>query len=152
MPPMAGGSNSSAWHRRPVTVRYGKNEAVAGQVTPMIDGLARWIEGYVRAWNSNDPDDIGSLFTMDAEYSTAPFRPPRRGRDAIVGWWLENRDEPGETTFTWPPEVVTDDVAIVSGTTTYPDQTFSNLWIIRPTPGEECREFTEWWMEHAGNE
>ena len=39
----------------------------------MADVVTTWIEGYVRAWNSNDPDDIGSLFTMDAEYSTAPL-------------------------------------------------------------------------------
>jgi uncharacterized protein (TIGR02246 family) len=117
----------------------------------MTDALASWIEGYVRAWNSNDPDDIGSLFTVDAEYYTAPFRPPWRGRDAITAWWLENRDRPGETTFTWQPVVVTDDVAIVSGTTTYPDQAFSNLWVIRLNPDGRCREFTEWWMEHSGD-
>ena len=117
----------------------------------MTDALTRWIHGYVRAWNSNDPAEIGALFTKDAQYQTAPFRPPWRGRDAIVGWWLENRDEPGETAFTWQPVVVTEDVAIVAGTTTYPEETFSNLWVIRLTPDGQCREFTEWWMEHSGD-
>ena len=117
----------------------------------MADVLATWIEGYVLAWNSNDPADIGALFTSDAEYSTEPYRPHRRGRDAIVAWWLENRDEPGETTFTWQPVVVTEDVAVITGTTTYPDRTFSNLWIIRLAPDGQCREFSEWWMEHPGD-
>ena len=115
----------------------------------MSDAVTRWIDGYVRAWNSNDPDEIGVLFTMDAEYRTAPHRAPWRGRDAIVAWWLGNRDEPGETTFTWQPLIVTDDVAVITGTTAYPDQTFSNLWIIRLGSDGQCREFTEWWMEHA---
>jgi hypothetical protein len=112
--------------------------------------LTAWIEGYVRAWNSNDPAAIGALFTDDAEYHTEPYRPPARGREAIVAWWLENRDEPGETSFTWEPLVVTDDLAVVTGTTTYPDRVFSNLWVIRLTPEGTCWQFTEWWMEHPG--
>jgi ketosteroid isomerase-like protein len=112
--------------------------------------LETWIEGYVRAWNSNDPAAIGALFAEDASYFTEPYRPPAQGRDAIVAWWLENRDEPGETSFTWQPLVVTDDLAVVTGTTTYPDHVFSNLWVIRLTPEGTCREFTEWWMEHPG--
>ena len=67
-----------------------------------------------------------------------------------MAWWLENRNKPGETTFSWETLVVTDDLAVVTGTTTYPDRVFSNLWVIRLTPGGTCREFTEWWMEHPG--
>jgi uncharacterized protein (TIGR02246 family) len=48
------------------------------------DRVATWIDGYVRAWNTNDPDDIRALFTPDAGYYTEPFRPPWRGRDQIV--------------------------------------------------------------------
>ena len=107
-----------------------------------------WIDGYLRAWNSNDPDDIGALFTADASYSTEPYREPRRGREAIVRGWLENRDEPGETTFTWQPVSITDEIAVITGTTTYPDRVFSNLWLIRLAPDGACREFSEWWMEH----
>ncbi len=114
----------------------------------MADALRTWIERYVRAWNSNDPADIGALFTDDAQYSTEPYRSPWRGRDTIVQWWLDNRDVPGETTFNWQPLTVNDDVAIVTGTTTYPDRTFSNLWVIRLTPDGACWQFSEWWMEH----
>ena len=116
-----------------------------------MEGLSRvttWIDGYVRAWNSNDPADIGALFTVDATYATEPYRPPRRGREAIVAGWLENQDAPGETTFTWEPVCFAEDLAVIRGTTTYPDRVFSNLWLIRLTPEGTCREFTEWWMEH----
>ena len=111
------------------------------------DRVATWIDGYVRAWNTNDPDDIRALFTPDAEYYTEPFRPPWRGRDQIVEGWLGHKDEPGETTFEWQPIAVTAEVAIIQGTSTYPDQTFSNLWVIRLDAGGRCRHFTEWWME-----
>ncbi|HEU4426656.1 MAG TPA: nuclear transport factor 2 family protein [Pilimelia sp.] len=116
-----------------------------------LSQVSKWIDGYVRAWNSNDPSDIGVLFTDDAEYYTAPFRPPWRGREGIVRGWLDRRDEPGETTFDWRPLVVTDDVAIVQGSTTYPDEKFSNLWVIRLVADGRCREFTEWWMEQPAS-
>ena len=108
------------------------------------------MEAYVRAWNSNDPAEIGALFTDDAEYFTAPFRSPWRGRGAIVAGWLEHKDEPGETTFEWQRVAVTDDVVVVRGTTTYPDETFSNLWVIQLDSAGRCRRFTEWWMQHPG--
>jgi uncharacterized protein (TIGR02246 family) len=114
-----------------------------------LSRVTTWIEGYVRAWSSNDPADIGGLFTEDAEYYTAPFRPPWRGREQIVAGWLGRKDEPGETTFAWHPVSITDEVAVIEGTTTYPDQTYSNLWVIRLDADGRCREFTEWWMEHA---
>jgi hypothetical protein len=113
-----------------------------------LDRLTRWINGYVRAWNSNEPSEIGALFAEGAVYRTAPFDPPWQGRDRIIENWLERRDDPGETSFRWQPVAVTDEVAVVSGTTIYPEQVFSNLWLIRLDPDGRCREFTEWWMQH----
>jgi uncharacterized protein (TIGR02246 family) len=113
-----------------------------------LDNVTTWIDGYLRAWNSNDPADIGALFTEDAAYYTEPFRPPWRGRDRIVESWLDRKDQPGETTFEWRPVAVTADVAVIDGTTRYPGSTYSNLWVIRLDADGRCREFTEWWMAH----
>jgi uncharacterized protein (TIGR02246 family) len=113
----------------------------------VLTRVTEWINGYVRAWNSNDPAEIGALFTDDAEYYTAPYRQPWRGRDGIVRDWLARKDEPGETSFEWEPVVVTDEVAVIQGTTRYPTETFRNLWVIRLDGEGRCREFTEWWME-----
>jgi uncharacterized protein (TIGR02246 family) len=113
--------------------------------------VQEWVEGYIRAWNSNDPAEIGALFTADAEYFTEPFSDPWRGRDQIVESWLERKDEPGQATFDWRPLVTTPELAIITGTATYrdPPRVYSNLWVIRLDPEGRCREFTEWWMEHA---
>ena len=117
---------------------------------PTREQVSAWIDGYVRAWNTNDPDDIGGLFSDDAVYRTEPYRPGIRGRAAIVADWLDRRDEPGETSFTWEPLAVTDDVAIVQGETVYrtPPRTYSNLWVIRLDETGRCTAFTEWWMKH----
>jgi ketosteroid isomerase-like protein len=112
--------------------------------------LSAWIDGYVRAWNSNDPNEIGSLFTDDALYFTEPYAEPWRGRARIVEQWLAHKDEPGDATFDWRPLVEGPDASIVVGTTVYrePPRTYSNLWVVRLDPDGRCREFTEWWMEH----
>ena len=115
--------------------------------------LTDWVEGYVRAWNSNVSEEIGALFTDDALYYTEPHSAPWEGRAEIVERWLEGRDEPGETTFEWRPLVVTPELSIVTGTAGYrePPRVYSNLWVLRLDPDGRCREFTEWWMEHPAD-
>jgi hypothetical protein len=120
----------------------------------MDDDLARrlqtWVDGYVQAWNSNDPAEIGALFTQDAAYYTEPYSPPWQGRDEIVGRWLDRKDAPGETEFRWHPLAVSRDVAVVQGVAVYraPPRAYSNLWVIRLDAEGRCTEFTEWWMQH----
>jgi uncharacterized protein (TIGR02246 family) len=109
-----------------------------------------WVEEYVRAWTTNDPEDIGRLFTDDAAYFTAPFREPWAGRDAIVHGWIDRKDQPGDWTFRSDVMAIAGDVAFVQGQTDYAEEgkTYSNLWVIRLRNGR-CSEFTEWWMEHS---
>ncbi len=82
---------------------------------------------YLRAWDSNDPDDISALFAPDAVYLTAPFAEPRAGIDTIVSGWLEDRDEPGDS----------------------PARTYSNLWMIRFAADGRAASFTEWYMRQG---
>ena len=110
--------------------------------------VVAWVQAYRQAWESNKPSDIGALFTDDADYLTAPFDPPRRGRQSIVEGWLEDRDEPGETTFDWSVVAVTDELAVVQGTTVYPGRTYSNLWLVTFAGDGRCSAFTEWYMKH----
>ena len=81
-----------------------------------------------------------------AEYFTDPYTAPWRPRATIVAQWLKHRDRPGETTFSWDPLVVGSELNIITGRTTYPKQTYSNLWVIRLDPERRCSHFTEWWM------
>ena len=52
------------------------------------DDVQDWLDRYVRAWQTYDPDAIGELFADDARYRYAPWGEPVRGRDAIVASWL----------------------------------------------------------------
>lgn len=107
--------------------------------------VARWLEGYVRAWETNDPDDIKALFTEDAEYRTEPFAAPWRGHDDIVTSWIDRKDGPG-----WgfePGEItVCGDISFAEAVTYYPDRTYSNLWVLRLNGDGRCSSYTEWWV------
>jgi ketosteroid isomerase-like protein len=111
-----------------------------------------WVRGYLKAWESNDGEDIGALFSDEARYYTAPWRPPWEGRAGIVTGWLDRKDEAGQWEFTYETIAVADDLAVVRGRTIYRDEgnkAYANLWLIRLTEDGRCSEFTEWWMEEA---
>ncbi len=111
------------------------------------DDVDRWVEGYLRAWETNDPEDIGRLFTDDARYYTAPHREPWTGRQAIVDGWLDRKDEPGGWTFRHDILATAGDLAFVQGWTEYRDPpNYANLWVIRLGEDGRSSEFTEWWM------
>jgi ketosteroid isomerase-like protein len=109
---------------------------------------AEWGAAYVRAWETNDPADIGALFTDDAVYEYRPDDPEAaHGRDAIVASWLESRDEPGTWAFDWRLLVDTPELVIITGRTEYPaEKDYDNLWVIRLAPDGRATHFTEWYM------
>lgn len=115
--------------------------------------LDAWIQGYVKAWETNDPEDIGRLFTADALYFTSPHEEPWRGREGIAAAWIARKDEPGAWTFSYEIVAIADDLGFVKGRTDYaatadgPAETYDNLWVIRLTPEGTCREYAEWWMQ-----
>ena len=109
----------------------------------------RWVDAYVTAWNSNAEADILALFTDDAKNYTEPHAEPWIGHRSIVDNWLEAKDEPGETSFTYRVLGIVGDLAIVKGETAYrtPPRAYSNLWEIRLASNGRASEFVEWWMK-----
>lgn len=108
-----------------------------------------WLDRYVAAWRSGDPDDIGALFSEDVVYSYRPYSPAVRGRAAIVADWLRNPDEPGSWEAEYRPVAVDGDTAVSVGESRYPHEgkTYSNVFIVRFNDEGEAREFSEWWVE-----
>ncbi len=114
--------------------------------------LGAWLDRYVEAWLSNDPEQIGALFTDDAEYRYHPFDQPVRGRDAIVASWLEEPDEPGTWRASYEPFAVDGDAAVAVGSSTYlaadgsVDRIYHNAYLMRFAADGRCRSFTEWFI------
>jgi uncharacterized protein (TIGR02246 family) len=122
----------------------------------MQDAVVAWVDAYVRAWRSNEPDAIGALFTDDATYLASPSSDPAVGREAIVAWWLEHADGPDDATFTYEVIGVDGLRAFVRGITKYratgdqPERTYDNLWVIDLADDGRAGAFTEWYARRHG--
>jgi ketosteroid isomerase-like protein len=120
--------------------------------------VADWLEGYVRAWGSYDPKEIGALFSEDAVYAFNPFDDPVRGREAIVASWLEDRDDPGTYEGRYQPLLVAGDRAVAHGFSRYlaADGTvadeYDNLFVLRFDAEGRCAEYREWYMRRPGGQ
>lgn len=116
----------------------------------MTDAIRQWMEKYIAAWETNEPEDIRALFTEDAVYATRPYDPDAwRGREQIVERWIASADEPEDWRFEWSVLGSDGDLTFVQGRTTYLDDrpSYENLWVIRLAPDARASAFTEWFME-----
>jgi ketosteroid isomerase-like protein len=112
-----------------------------------VSSVNQWVRGYLQAWRSNDPEEIGRLFTEDALYYTAPWRPAWKGRSEIVQSWIERGDSEGSWSFRHRVLGVSGDTAFVRGWTMYSNgSNYSNLWVIT-FQDDQASRFVEWWME-----
>jgi ketosteroid isomerase-like protein len=122
----------------------------------------RWLDSYVEAWKTYDPDLIGSLFTDDIRYRYHPYEDPVVGRDAVVATWVGEsdalgasaRDAPGTYDASYATIAVEGDVAVATGVTTYyeapgggVDRVFDNCMVMRFDGAMRCSEYTEWYMK-----
>jgi ketosteroid isomerase-like protein len=119
-------------------------------------GFAEWLDRYVEAWRTYDPERIGSLFADDAEYRYHPWDEGSDvavGRAAIVAAWLEDRDEEtGSWSAEYEPFAVDGERAVAVGVSRYfrpdgsIDREYHNVFLCRFDGDGRCREFTELFM------
>jgi hypothetical protein len=118
------------------------------------DVIERWLSSYVEAWASDDPATASALFSQDARYFTAPYRPPLVGSDQIATWWIGQGESRLRWTFEHEVLAETNGLYVVRGTTTYPDnvrangrpEVYHNLWLVTLADDGRAREFIEYWM------
>ena len=80
----------------------------------------RFLDGYLDAWRTNDPDSIRALFAPDATYrGGAHDLEPAVGIDQIIARWDEERDEPGTWSYSGAVDLQTETAAVIRGVTTY---------------------------------
>jgi hypothetical protein len=120
-------------------------------------GFQRWLDAYVAAWKAYSEDEIGTLFSEDAEYRFHPWDEPVRGRDAIVAAWLEDRDDPGSWTAEYRPWAIEGDRAVAVGVSRYlgadrvtVEREYHNVFLCHFDADGHCREFTEVYIRRGG--
>ena len=121
-----------------------------------------WLDRYVAAWESHEPDAIADLFSEDVAYRYHPYDEPVVGRDAVVASWLgegesddgSTRDRPGTYAAAYSPVVVDGDVVVATGTSSYRDRpdgpvvrVYDNCYVMRFDGAGRCAEFTEYYTK-----
>ena len=112
-----------------------------------------WLDRYIAAWSSYDPEAIGALFSDEAEYRYQPWADPVVGREAIVADWLSNKDEPGTWMAHYDVWAFDGERADAVGQSRYtePDGTLKKLYynhfLMRFDAHGKCVEFIEYFME-----
>jgi ketosteroid isomerase-like protein len=116
--------------------------------------VTKWLQDYVSAWKSYDPQAIGALFSEDAAYRYNPYDEPMRGRSTIVANWLENRDAPNSFAAEYRPIAVDGNTAVAQGRTVYYEadgktvtRQFDNIFVLRFDDEGRCADFCEWFMQ-----
>jgi ketosteroid isomerase-like protein len=119
-----------------------------------------WLNRYVEAWKSYDPDDIAALFSEDVTYRYHPFDEPTVGREAVVASWLgedpggnaSTRDAPGTYEAEYTPVAIDGDTVVSVGSSTYREEpegpvvrTYGNCFVMRFDDEGRCRDFTEYY-------
>jgi hypothetical protein len=122
----------------------------------MIDTMriGEWLDRYREAWRTDSPDDVAGLFTDDVRYFTAPYREPLEGLEAVIAYWIGERES--GIPWTFESEVVAreGDLHVVRAVTRYPEGTrdadgeevFHNLWLVTLSDDGRAREFVEYFM------
>ena len=114
--------------------------------------LAKWIDGYERAWRTSGTEPLAELFAPDATYSMGPFEPTHRGLEAIAELWERERKGPDEA-FRMTSEIVAveGDVGVARLNVHYeePPRHYRDIWIVHLDDAGLCTHFEEWplWPE-----
>jgi hypothetical protein len=116
-------------------------------------GFQAWLDRYVAAWKSYDPQAIGDLFSEDATYRYHPEDEPLRGRDAIVASWLEDTDDPGAYDARYESLAIDGENHVASGWTRYFTKAgdlrdeYWNIYLVHFDHDGRATSFTEWWIQ-----
>jgi len=123
------------------------------------DDVQVWLDRYVVAWRSFDPQAIGDLFAANASYRYYPYDDPIEGRDDIVRAWVSpdgnasSRDEPDTWDARYEPFAVDGDRAVAIGWSRYfaagdtPEKLYHNAYLLEFDGDGRCRSFVEYFVE-----
>ena len=115
-----------------------------------------WLDRYVAAWKSYDPQQIGDLFAQNATYRYHPTDEPVTGREAIVASWLDGADDPGTYDAHYQPIAIDGENHVAGGWSRYlkPDGStrdeYWNVYLVTFDADGRATSFTEWWMRARG--
>jgi SnoaL-like domain len=112
-----------------------------------------WLDGYIAAWRSNDPDDIRRLFSDQVSYRYHPYDTPLEGVEELVASWLADPDDPESWDAHYEPYVVDGSRMVAVGYSRYlssgdePERLYHNCYLVEFDADGQCSVFTEYFMK-----
>jgi ketosteroid isomerase-like protein len=111
-----------------------------------------WLDAYGRAARSNDPAEVGALFSEDAVYRVGPFADPWRGRDRIVAEWTADPEGQTDLAFRAEPLLGSGDRWVAHWSMTFVTRAspgsiteLDGLLVLRFDGTGRCSEHLEWY-------
>jgi len=117
-------------------------------------GFQDWLDRYVEAWKSYDPQAIGDLFSEDIVYLYHPLDEGVRGRENVVKDWVENKDDEGRYDAQYEPAAIDGDTYVAKGHSDYFDENgklrdqYFNVYFIKFDGEGRASEFVEYWIQN----
>src|SRR5664279_138843 len=114
-----------------------------------------WLDAYVEAWRTYEPERIRALFSEDVAYRYHPYDEPVVGADAVVASWMgesdaegtSSRDAPDTYDAHYTPVAVDGDTVVARGVSSYRHQPggpveriYDNCFLMRFDDDGRCRE------------
>jgi hypothetical protein len=117
-------------------------------------GFQDWLDRYVAAWKSYNPDDIAELFSDDIVYKYHPLDEGTIGRDEVVKDWVDNKDDEGRYDAQYEPAAIDGDTYVAKGHSDYFDENgklrdqYFNIYLIKFDGEGRATEFIEYWIQN----
>lgn len=131
------------------------------------DSAQGWLDAYVEAWRTYDPERIRALFSDDVAYRYHAYDEPLVGAEAVVASWLgesdadgtPSRDAPDTYDASYAPVAVDGDTVVARGVSRYRrarggpvDRVYDNCFLIRFDEAGRCRDFTEFYVRRPSTD
>jgi len=114
-----------------------------------LSAAARWLDAYAEAWRRGDAPAAAALFASDARYTSDPFGPGLRGRDAIAAYWAEATAAQTELDLRIGPPIVEGDRAAAEWRATFRRGgalvALAACLLLRFDADGRCLELREYW-------
>jgi hypothetical protein len=115
-----------------------------------------WLDRYVEAWKTYDPDKIGALFSADVSYRYHPQDEPEVGRQTLIDNWLATKDDEGTYDAEYHPLAIDPDgTHVANGWSRYYERPggemrdeYMNVYVCRFNDAGECTSFIEYWIQN----
>jgi hypothetical protein len=120
-----------------------------------MSAATTWFDRYAAAWRAADPAAAARLFTPDAAYTSDPFGPGIRGREAIADYWAQATGDQADLDLQIGTPVIDGDRAAVEWRATFERGaavvSLAAVLMVRFDGGGLCCDLREFWRQRPAD-